>query len=93
MGCKLLGCKNTPITGMRSEELFGTINYISYCEEHAKERYFQDKIKIDKLDYHICGNMTLPIEMNDPEEELSRLIGNNFAIYRDSGQVYISYWR
>jgi hypothetical protein len=57
------------------------------------ERYFNEKVSIQTIDYHVARHHKIPIE--DIEMALNEMEGftNNFSISRDAEYVYISFWR
>lgn len=66
-------------------------------EEHIRilEKYFQDKVVVEKLDYSLVKNIKIPLD--DPEKVCEKLCGINgnfyYSTWRDSTNLYISLWR
>ena len=56
------------------------------------DNYFNAKVTLDKLDYHLVQNYDF--NLNEAEEKLSELKGfSNFSSYRNGDRLYISFWR
>ena len=81
------------LRSLRLQSFMDLLNGLSADHIAKLEEYFEDGLVIDKLDYHIVKNLTLPLEF-DPDKELVDCKGyNSFAVTRDAEQVYISFWR
>jgi hypothetical protein len=57
------------------------------------ERYFNEKVGVQTIDYHIARHHKVPIQ--EVEVALNGMEGfvNNFSISRDADYAYISFWR
>lgn len=57
------------------------------------EKFFNEKVQIKTIDYHIVKNKTMPLHL--AENNLNEMggFGNNFTISRDQDHVYISFWK
>ena len=56
------------------------------------ENYFNTKITLDKLDYHLVKNYDFSLD--EAEEKLSEIKGfANFSSYRNGDRLYLSFWR
>lgn len=89
----LLSKRVPTLRSLRLRSLMDMLN--SLTNEHIRklEEYYQDSLALDKIDYHIVRNVTLPLSFN-ADKELSDFVGySNFIIGRDEEQVYISFWR
>jgi hypothetical protein len=63
-------------------------------DEHTKilSRYFNTKVIVDNLDYHIVKHFDYSLE--DTYDQLKQLEGfSNFSTYRNGDLLYISFWR
>ena len=56
------------------------------------ENYFNTKITLDKLDYHLVKNFNFNI--NEAEKKLNGIKGfYNLSSYRKGDRLYLSFWR
>jgi hypothetical protein len=55
-------------------------------------RHFETEVTVDRLNYHTILNYEFDLEELDTE--LDRVESfQNFSVFRDESQVYISFWR
>lgn len=58
------------------------------------ERYFGEKIEVEKLNYTVVQNFTIPLSESEICESLCELKGMNyFSTWRDDKNLYITFWR
>ena len=89
----LLSKRVPTLRSLRLRSLMDMLNSLSNEHIRKLEEYFQDSLALDKIDYHIVRNVTLPLSFN-ADKELSDSVGySNFAISRNGDQVYICFWR
>lgn len=89
----LLSKRVPTLRSLRLRSLMDLMNGLKPEHVRKLEEYFQDSIALDKLDYHIVRNVTLPLNFN-ANKELSDVTGfSNLVVSRDEEQVYLSFWR
>ena len=89
----LLSQRVPTLRSLRLRSFMDLINSLTKDHVRKLEEYFQDSIALDKLDYHIVKNVTLPLNF-DANKELSDFVGfGSFSVSRDAEQIYISFWR
>lgn len=89
----LLSSKIPTLRSLRMRSLMDLINSLTADHIEVLENYFQDKIVLDKLDYHIIKDLKLSLSF-DPDKEFSNSSDfGNFAISRKADNLYICFWR
>lgn len=89
----LLSKRVPTLRSLRLRSLMDMLNSLNNEHIRKLEEYFQDSIALDKIDYHIVRNVTLPLNFNT-DKELSDFVSyGNFSISRSAEQIYISFWK
>lgn len=89
----LLSKRVPTLRSLRLRSLMDFLNSLTPTHVRKLEEYFHDSLALDKLDYRIVRNTTLPLGFN-ADKELSDFVGfGNFTMSRDAERVYISFWR
>lgn len=79
-------------TGRKS--LIDFLNELNEDDIKVLEEYFNEKIVVEKLNYSIVMDTKVPLQENLICEELCQIEGyNNFSIWRDKDNLYMSHWR
>lgn len=89
-----LAQKIPALRGLGKQAVLDVLNALT--EEHilSLEEYFGEKITLEKLNYSVVKNLSLPLEEIDLCQELCELEGfDYFSTWRDEEKVYISFWR
>jgi len=79
---------------MGKQAVLDLLNNITEEDVDLLEQHFQEKIIIEKLNYHITREFKVPL--NDPNlcNQLCEITGfNYFSTWRDHEFLYISFWR
>ena len=62
--------------------------------EFIKSLYNPKKIEVEKLNYTVVQNLTIPLSESEICERLCRIEGlNYFNTWRDEENLYITFWR
>lgn len=80
--------------GLRMVGRRAVIDALNKLDEHLAvlERHFDQTIVIDRLDYRVVKDVTIPI--NGTEDDLCGYEGfQDICISRNGEQVYICFWR
>lgn len=89
----LLSKRVPALRSLRLRSLMDVLNGLTGDQVIVLEEYFGDNIALDRLDYHVTKNVTLPLDFNSDKELADCVSYSNFAISRDEGRLYISFWR
>lgn len=89
----LLSKRVPTLRSLRLRSLMDMLNSLNNEHIRKLEEYFQDSIALDKIDYHIVRNVTLPLGFNATKELSDFVSYGNFSISRDAEQIYISFWK
>lgn len=81
------------LRSIKTSSLSDMITSLDQNHINILEKYFNDTVILDRIDYHIVKNVTLPLDADIEKDLVSCEEFNNFAIGRDVEQVYISFWR
>jgi hypothetical protein len=58
------------------------------------EKYFDQRIFIERLNYSIVDNFKIPIDQNKICEEFCKIVDYNYyKTWRDESFLYITFWR
>ena len=79
---------------MGKKAILDFINYFQEQDLHILEKYFEDNVRISRMDYSISTNRSLPIE----DEKICDFLNNisdyqDYAISRGEDTLYISIWK
>ncbi len=81
------------LRSQRTKALVDLLNALRNNHISLLEEYFKDVIVLDKIDYCVIKNISLPLEFN-PDQELSSFENfGNFTLFREEDKIYISFWR
>lgn len=70
------------------------LNHINEVDVEKLEKYFGEKIYIEKLNYSTVLNLKIPLVEKEICQKLCEIVGfNYFGTYRDDQYLYISFWK
>lgn len=87
--------KRVPVLKQLSKTaIIDLLNQLKDQEIKVLEDYFGERFLVEKLNYNIVENITIPLQDEEICKQLCDFVGfNNFAVWRDETQLYISFWR
>jgi len=70
------------------------LNSITNEEMEALERYFEDSVVLELIDYHIVKTHSFNVDDVEKELNSASIVGyNNFNVSRNKNIVNITFWR
>jgi hypothetical protein len=76
------------------QALLDFLNGLTGDDLVALEKHFDEKIIVEKLNYSIVHNLTIPLNDSSLCEALCEIEGfGYFSTWRDADFLYISFWR
>jgi hypothetical protein len=89
----LLSYRFPILNTMRKQAMMDLLNSLDEIHVNKLETFFEDKITVDKLDFHTIKNLKFFINDSIGEELTKYESYNNITINRKGDQVYITLWR
>lgn len=87
-----LSQKTPALRQLGKRALMDFLNFIEQSHVEALESYFNTKVVIEKLDYHMVKNVQTAIDTAEVELDKEDVY-SNLSISRKDKQLYISFWR
>ena len=76
------------------QAIFDFLNVLSENDEIVLELYFGEKIHVEKLNYKLSKNLTIPINKSNICEELCKIEEfNYYSTFRDQDNLHITFWK
>jgi hypothetical protein len=76
------------------QAIYDLLNSLGDNEIASLEEFFGEKINVERLNYSVVRNLTIPIHEVDGCEHLCNIVGNNYySMWRDNEHLYITFWR
>lgn len=82
------------LASMGKQAILDFLNVLTDDDLFVLEQYFGEKIQVEKLNYTVVQNYTIPLSEFEVCDKLCKVEGiNYFDIYRDDTNLYITFWR
>lgn len=93
----LLSQRIPALRSLSKQSKIDLLNNISSEHLENLEEYFGDSISLDKIDYHLIKEFDIPLEnigVLNLDKTFTAAEGfSNFAVTRNAGRLYVSFWR
>lgn len=82
------------LASLGKQAILDFLNTITDDDLMVLENYFGEKIEVEKLNYTIVQNFTIPLSESQICEHLCVMEGlNYFSTWRDRDNLHITFWR
>lgn len=89
-----LGKRLPMLRQLSKTALLDFLNHLQDNHIQELEKYFEDRIILERLSYDIVRNLKIPLSESAICKDLCDIIGfKYFTIWRDDQHLYLSLWR